>query len=313
MPQLGESVAVSVFQQGPCSFCESKKQNPKFDELEIENDSAKLATKCSGMPNDTIDNPPADKSYYIWEGYWISANKSKVCQNAHHIVPGNASFAKCQALQKWFAGKVTVTKKYYLKPAVVNNSQASGKFVTTVNPGPPDQSVSYLLSPSSTGATTRVTRESTVEENLVTDKVDFDINDRRNGVWLPSNNAVKGWSAAKELDATDMDGADCSFGYAYSFNAMKETGHQFHDAHPDYSAEVIKELTAIDTKVQQSADACIAGCQGSQGKAQQKHPAPQRLASTVFQLATEIRPLLRIPPFNTPKPPWLTSSLSDRW
>ena len=73
--------------------------------------------------------------------------------------------------------------------------------------------------------------------------IGYDINAEQNGIWLPANYGVrkdsefgKKWSAYAFQDD-------------YARAAMKRAGAQFHDAHPDYSDNVIRTLRSIADKV----------------------------------------------------------------
>jgi hypothetical protein len=311
MTQIGEAVGLALYALSkPCPFCKSKETNPKFETLKLVNDSADLSASMGGMPKHLTENPGASGSYHIWENYWVSAVKSRICMNAHHVIPGNASLAKVPALQRWMAGTVIFEKKYYVKTKSTKGKGAHS-FLTSIIPGTPSQKIAFKLDPIKGGANTRVTRLCTVLANLVTGKVDYDVNDALNGEWLPSNNAVCEWAKVSGLTATDCDGDSDNFAKCYSWNAMSATDRQFHDAHPDYSRAVRLELGALAKKVEKRAGRCKNNCPGSQAASQGSHPAPSNLKQALNDVSERIRPKLDTGK-TTPKSPWVTSDLSIR-
>lgn len=85
--------------------------------------------------------------------------------------------------------------------------------------------------------------------------VGYDVNNEVNGVWLPGSYAFsqgeeKLWGKAgktfEELFAVTP--------YDYAAAAIEFSGAQFHDSHPQYSAEVVKVLDEIHNKLKKMKD-----------------------------------------------------------
>lgn len=81
------------------------------------------------------------------------------------------------------------------------------------------------------------------KEGMAKGNIGYEVNSRPNGVWLPGNYAVRPWSSLGDVFKQD-----------YAFAAIKEWGRQFHDAHTDYSNEVLKALDAIAEKLKKNED-----------------------------------------------------------
>lgn len=282
MSQFGEAVANAVFDTGPCPFCESPPSNSK-ESLELINDSLELRKYLGNTPPTNIidrfhDNPP--KRYYIKKDYWVDYSKSKVAYNAHHAIPGNASMATCPALLKWMAGKVVFKKTWYEKkttakahlPGTTNRTSISDP-----DPEVPDIEVEDTMILSSSGVSIKHEVLKIVDEFHVTGKIDYDINKNANGIWLPSNNAIAKWT---ELTPW--------FQNEYASKAM-EKGFHFHDAHPEYSNKVKKDLLKFDKKLNKKKNDCNSGCETSTPKPR----APIRLRTALEQLSEELKKELK--------------------
>ena len=282
MTQLGELVGIATMDKGPCPLCESKEKNPKSEELDLHNDSLKLANYLGKQPGTLVPNLDGttipDPHYYIKERYWNNDATSVVAANAHHIIPGNASLSRCPALLKWMAGKVTFTKVRYEKLTKAKAHLAGTTQSSTV-PGPPDIVVMDNVILSGTGASLKHTVLRTVNEQHVTGKIDYDVNKNRNGAWLPSNNAIDGWGGLSGV-----------FKSLYAKIAMRNSGFQFHDAHPNYSNEVKLDLAELDKKLTTKKAECILGCTPSQDPP----PAPKRLTHSLETLSTELAKFLKL-------------------
>jgi len=76
--------------------------------------------------------------------------------------------------------------------------------------------------------------------------IGYNINDARNGVWLPGNYAVRAGTAFKKTWGDFKEG----FKGAYARAAMKNAGDlQLHDAHPDYNTNVLNTLQDVAKKL----------------------------------------------------------------
>lgn len=73
--------------------------------------------------------------------------------------------------------------------------------------------------------------------------IGYDVNSRKNGVWLPGSYAVREKSTLK------IKWSRYRFQDEYAIRAMKVHNAQFHDSHPDYSKNVLKTLRKIAAKI----------------------------------------------------------------
>lgn len=319
--EIGESLAMLTVSDGdvPCPFCASK-ADPVFETKEMVNDSAALSDSLGGMPRRTMRHPRAD--FDVFDAYYVTDDISGICMNAHHVLPGNAALAKCPPILQWMAGTTVVKKVFYDKKInmAVKKVHASkrdkrrAQLVAQNYPnetlvGDPEMKVVFSSKPKRTG----ITRTKTVDKKLVTGHIDFEVNDAKNGEWLPSNNAVVGWASLTAEMAQDFSGygAMRPFHLSYAMHAMRVTKRQFHDAHEVYSAEVAKKLREIHMELNEMASSCLSH-EGTKSKAPDgPFPAPQRLTGALYQLAALIRKeKLTLGTGSKPAAPWLTSMLS---
>jgi hypothetical protein len=318
--QMGEPVAVLTISDDdqPCPFCASKASD-KFETKELVNDSSKLAKALAGMPRKTMRHPLAD--FEVGEAYYVTDNISGICMNAHHVIPGNASIGKCPEVMQWMAGTTKIKKVFYkdeikMKVKKVHPSKQDAeraRIVAEMHPdhtvyGSPDMEVVFSTKKRRSG----VTRTKTVSENLVTGRIDFDINDAKNGEWLPSNNAVVGWAKLEHETAQDFSGRgpELDFHVMYAHHAMRVTKRQFHDTHDDYSNEVKIKMKELDLALNDLATACLTH-EGTRSKAPDgPFPAPQRLTAALYKVADVIRNEHLILKSTAPVAPWTTSVLS---
>jgi A nuclease family of the HNH/ENDO VII superfamily with conserved AHH len=173
--------------------------------------------------------------------------------------------------------------------------------------GTPDMSIVYSTKKRRRG----VSRAKTVSENLVTGQIDFDINNAKNGEWLPSNNAVVDWAAmAAELEAQDFTGKGPKrpFQLLYVHHAMRVTKRQFHDAHELYSDAVKDKLKELDLKLNELATACLTHDDTKSTAPDGPFPAPQRLSAALYKMADVIRNEHLILKSSPPVAPWTTSA-----
>jgi hypothetical protein len=318
MSQLGETVGKAVFTDPTtCPFCSAKEDKPKTDTHVLINDSGELSDNCSGMPDRLMQDVETDATFYIWEKYWpsgpISKTQSLICMNAHHVIPGNASLAECSAILKWVADTVTFRKHFYEDADVAKKKRAAGRYRGRTEPGDPPKKIKFKLNPTAKKGGFNIVRDETVKYGHVTGKVDYNLNDKANGEWLPSNNAVANWSEVKGVSAKNIAGKSTNFGNAYAHNAMHATGQQFHDSHGAYSLQVYRELLALEKKIEKRSEKCKGGCPASQARsrnAKRRQPAPPKLKKALDDLAADIKPKLK---GGKPKGSWFTSKLSKEW
>ncbi len=301
MTELAEMAYVAIIKDddGPCPFCESKEEKKEL-KLEVENDSRKLADAGitgMGKVGHSINVPLLSKDgsrlLYIVDGYFVrldcSTNiiESKIAQNAHHIIPGNASFANAKGLHKWLAAEVAIKKVRYSKdetgtPGNVE-TKVDGKVTT----------VCKLVHITEAGSGRKETVKTTAEKHVY-GIVNYDINGPFNGVWLPSSNAISGWSKLPDKWKKN-----------YAHAAMKKHGYQFHDAHKEYSKSVSDELDKIEQKIRARNQACISACEEPDKK---PVPAPKKLNAVLNKLSQLIcEKKLKLKPGVKVKEEWATS------
>lgn len=85
--------------------------------------------------------------------------------------------------------------------------------------------------------------------------VGYDVNGKRNGVFLPTDDK---WDVSKfgKWSAVQKKQDGYRLLYAYAFWAMRATGKQFHTAHPDYSRWVKQRLEEIRVKMLEMKEDC---------------------------------------------------------
>lgn len=320
--EIGEAIAVLTEGTEKCPFCGST-ADPAPVEKEMINDSAKLAENCGGMPYRTLRHPQTD--FDVFERYYVSEEVSRICFNAHHILPGNASLGKCPQVLEWMAGTVSIKKVFYDQPIqmkvrkVVASKRDStrAKLVAAKFPdvdvpptmfGDPKMRITFSTRSGKAG----ISRKKTVKTNKVFGKISFDVNDAGNGVWLPSNNAVDGWSLmAAEMVTPLRGGRDLPFHGAYAGTAMEVTKHQFHDAHEKYSDAVVDKLREVAQALRGLAEGCKEH-ENPDSKKDGKFRAPERLTNALYRLGMIIvREKLNLKSCGgKPAQPWVTSDLA---
>ncbi|MBI5017322.1 MAG: hypothetical protein HZB55_17785 [Deltaproteobacteria bacterium] len=326
---IGEAVAVLVNTGGPkkCPFCDSK-AGPNFEKKEMVNDAAVLAKNAGGMPYDTAKNPESVDDYYIFEKYWISDDESQIVLNPHHVLPGNASLARCPQILKWMAGTTSVKKEEHSKTVTLTLK----KIMAKVKRFPKSQRATKLKVMFKQSFPAKPIKEAPggivvfaldgdkvdghskpVSDNYVTGQITFDVNDGPNCIWLPSHCALESWSDMEGLPAWHMDQDSgkhnpITFEVAYAYNTMKKTRVQFHDAHPEYSTAVIKELKKLDFSLQKLADKCLMH-PNTKSKKNGPYPAPQQLTASLYKLAELCKKKLNLKK-TKPAKPWYTSKLA---
>ncbi|CAD5373178.1 hypothetical protein RA210_U30090 [Rubrivivax sp. A210] len=268
MTQLGELAFTSGVKSldGKCPFCAA--DSTADEKLEIENDSSELGDHIEDQYKELNFRISANgfgvghrfrlATATVEESYEISADASaaevvgEYSLNAHHIIPGNASFREVPELHQYMAATVEVYSCRYRK--LRHHAKAARfKKVHTHRVGAARVTVTSRAAPSRTGLEKR--------EKLVTTtcagrkgKVNYDINEAANGVWLPSNYAIANWSSLAEADRL-----------AFAKMAMKKFKVQFHDAHPNYSISVAEEMRFIVKKIDDAAHRCQDGDCGGKG------------------------------------------------
>jgi hypothetical protein len=314
--EIGEAIAVltTPSDDNPCPFCASKAQ-PTFEEKRMVSDSSKLAGNLGGI-HKTMRHPTGT-DFDVFDPYYVSEQVSRIGFNAHHIIPGNASLGRCPEILEWMAGTASIDKVFYNKTiqarvrrvrasrrAAAAQAMIAARYPNEVLYGDPDMRILY----SARGK--GIHRAKEVSTNKVTGTIDYDVNDAKNGIWLPSNNAVDGWAIMADEDAVDLKKRTLPFPQAYAYNAMRVTKKQFHDAHEPYSAQVLDKLREISMELHKLSEACLAH-ENTPSKKDGPFPAPQRLTGALYKLAELIVDQKLDCTKSKPAKDWVTSDLAD--
>lgn len=123
--------------------------------------------------------------------------------------------------------------------------------------------------------------------------IGYDINGADNGIWLPGNYGVVDWGKLTmpykgTPKAEDIQNEQLQAEYAYA--AMDKSNTQFHDAHGDYNAFVIKALNKIHVR----AGTAIAWCE--ECRKSDKISPPYKLIKRLNGLSSRLRNFLVYPP-----------------
>jgi hypothetical protein len=312
MTQLGESAFTAGVKSidGKCPFCTDV--DAADEKIEIENDSSALGDHIEDDYKEHRFRISANgfgathrfkrATATIEEGYEQSHEPEsgdsvgEFSLNAHHIIPGNASFREVPDLHQYMAATVEVYSCRYRKlrhhAKAANFSKSSTQVVGRARV--------TVLSSAKLAKPGMEKREKLVTTTCAgrKGKVVYDINEQANGIWLPSNFAIANWSALDESDRL-----------AFAKMAMKKFKVQFHDAHPDYSNSVAEELRAIAKKVAEASHKCQnKDCSGSGGN-------HLKVAAYIPKILASLSRLIKMHKLKARKSrafddKWLTSRLS---
>lgn len=247
---------VTLASDGDCWFC---KQEPEEDQTTLANEEDESPPspegKAAGAENEETNNASALGKNLEDEPEWkishslheedpiADGETTKIVPAAHHLLPGNASVNKAEALHKFMLWKGK------------NDLNFSGP-------------------------------------------IGYNINNAKNGVWLPGNYAVregtrfeKTWSEFKK-----------GFQNQYAKQAMKNAGSiQFHDAHRRYNSNVKKTLLDIaeklDAKSNKGEKCPVCGKDIPEDANKKKRP-PYGLVQRLNYLSTEHQKALKHPAQN---------------
>jgi hypothetical protein len=111
--------------------------------------------------------------------------------------------------------------------------------------------------------------------------IGYNVNAKENGVWLPSNNALRGrWDKNKDQLAYQAE---------YAFLAINRTGHQFHDAHVPYNNFVIKLLNQLNVQMLNHLKVCELEPCKSHRDGENLPYAPQQLKGALNGVSARLR------------------------
>ncbi|KYF49661.1 hypothetical protein BE04_07190 [Sorangium cellulosum] len=152
--------------------------------------------------------------------------------------------------------------------------------------------------------------------------IGYDVNGGENGIWLPTHHAL----SSEMKEGLVLPGEDRALKYSeltrrvkqrneenqvvatfqerFTGAIMERARRQFHDAHPDYSAFVIKVLDKIQMNLVEQSEAC--GECGEVKKKKGKYPPPHGLVSRLNSVSARLYQFLVGPP-QTWRPPLYTS------
>ncbi|MEM9101695.1 MAG: AHH domain-containing protein [Pseudomonadota bacterium] len=138
------------------------------------------------------------------------------------------------------------------------------------------------------------------EDSEIESDINYDINNAQNGVWLPSNNAMRRNQIGSDVWECDT----VKITYA---NAAQPGRGCFHDRHADYSRFAVKLLNKIANKMGQQNMVC----QYNTEKGSEKHKPPYALVTRLNGVSLRLKSYLT--QFNPDgfQPPLYTSKLVE--
>ncbi|HMU65825.1 MAG TPA: AHH domain-containing protein [Cellvibrionaceae bacterium] len=116
--------------------------------------------------------------------------------------------------------------------------------------------------------------------------IGYNVNSEQNGVWLPGSYGVNPDSVFKKKWSAFTNQQE------YAFKAMDRANAQFHDAHPEYSRQVIRALRSLADKITLTAPEKCGIC-GE--KTEDKARPPYGLVGRLNQISSMHRRFLRGP------------------
>lgn len=166
-------------------------------------------------------------------------------------------------------------------------------------------------------------------ENHIKADIGYDVNNHKNGVWLPSNNAMRGHrlytdqkseqtkqkkDPSYQAKNTPWEDEKAALPYKkkYAVACMRATGRQFHDRHVDYSKFISKVLNKIAQRMDANAKelkSCIYAEDKKQGE--DKYDPPYALVTRLNGVSNRFRPYLLLQ--EGPKSPIFTSKLAKAY
>jgi len=134
--------------------------------------------------------------------------------------------------------------------------------------------------------------------------IGYNVNDKKNGVWLPGNYAVR--ADAKEFNMTTWSAQSADFKAKYVEYAVQQSGgRQFHDAHRAYNRLAKKSLLALASKLKLPEDEICPICEK---KKETKNKPPFGLVRKLHFISGEYRNMLKSPTKQTVNAGFYTSS-----
>lgn len=320
--EVGELVGIAMTAfDGKCPFCSGSEEEEEFsrvyevhtdedtndsDEADdgpytLANESGILRRNLLPEPQwiiETDDSLAGSNRPWIADGYWLSnkngRTRSRVCANAHHLIPGNASLGRTKQLLKYFAKTVEWIRVRY-KPLHATEKLHFG--VTKISFTKNGQDAMDKLETIRSGDKSK----KVISKKTITGKVkgfiDYDVNGSSNGIWLPSNNAVKKWRNIEPKWQQE---------YVNKAMNVPVPKRQFHDCHKNYSEKVQECLLEIAKELDGESLKCKEHEKGKDGP---PFPAPIKLKGSLDLISVELRKLITGPP-SSAESPWITS---DKW
>lgn len=123
--------------------------------------------------------------------------------------------------------------------------------------------------------------------------IGYDVNHKKNGVWLPGNYAVRGDD--KSFNEITWSEQSADFKLKYVQYAVEEAGgRQFHDAHRKYNRLCKKSLIALAAKMKLPEDIKCPICEKKKNDKNKKRP-PFGLVGRLDKISEEYRKMLMSP------------------
>jgi len=130
--------------------------------------------------------------------------------------------------------------------------------------------------------------------------IGYNVNGCHNGVWLPGNYAIRKGSSAKQKTWGKLVTSDFDWCLDYMAAVVKKAGGQFHDAHTDYSKNVLKSLNKLHTALLTHQDHC------EDCKKKTEIAPPFMIKKRLYLLSAYLRQHVTGPPTGW-RPAWYTS------
>lgn len=133
--------------------------------------------------------------------------------------------------------------------------------------------------------------------------IGYNVNGAHNGVWSPGNYAIRAQASPTGKSWGKMSDEDWQLHYVAA--CVKATGRQFHDAHTQYNAAVLKLLNKISEKLEFHQ----VHCKKCEAKSGGQIPPPYLIKQRLYNLAQYFKQNVTSSPSSWRRP-WFTS---DRW
>ena len=310
MAELGEIVFLKAWQQigKECPFCMSKQDKTELT-LELTNDSTVLGKNTSrggGRKGNLINHPSTRKIKDFYKSK--EPGSSYVANAAHHAIPGIEAFSRVPGLHKWMAQTVDIyvndinDEELKNSPVGTEKKEFPGDDIKENELGEDQEyllKVTHIKKSGPNKGDSAIRKVKRTINGKVYGRVEYDLNNGCNGVWLPGNGAFHSgfWTKYNKGEKK-----------IYAIKAMKAQKYQFHDRHPAYSNSVVKELKNIEQCLKRALIVCFETCDDPD---EDPIPAPQFLVDVLNKLSLVlIIKKLSLREGTAVKKSWSTSALA---